>query len=73
MSCLSVPRGISATHAFPVAYVFYKCTPLSLCSDAHAAFDFAQAVSLSNGDPPGAPSPHLIFRGLLVSLCVLPH
>jgi hypothetical protein len=43
--------------AIAVTYAFYKHTPLSLGSDALAAFDFAQAVSLSNGVPPGAPSP----------------
>jgi hypothetical protein len=36
---------------YAVTYLYDKSTPLSLCSDALAAFDFAQVVSLSNGDP----------------------
>jgi hypothetical protein len=124
-SCLSFPRGISPMHAFPVAYVFNKFTPLSLCSHALAvtlpgfageeclplprskggAFPFlltlggcptasanvaqGQRCSLeSQRSPekepplslrlkvfpkPSALSSHLLFRGLLVSLRVLPH
>jgi hypothetical protein len=36
MSFPSFPQGLSAMFGFAATYVFDKCTPLSLCSDALA-------------------------------------